>query len=122
MRKISENFISSVLLVKHELPNLECSKPYRIGLSQTKIPSRYSVFGWLHFKWYKIFIYDGWWFYKVWMGNFIENKKAETIVNAFKQWLTSYLKPKILNTDNGREFKNKVIENYLKENNIDYNT
>ena len=28
----------------------------------------------------------------------------------------------ILHTDNGGEFKNKVIENYLKENNIDHIT
>ena len=26
----------------------------------------------------------------------MKNKKVETILNAFKQWLTSYLKPKIL--------------------------
>ena len=41
-------------------------------------------------------------------------------MSAFKQWLTSYLKPKILYTDTGGEFKNKVIENYLKENNINH--
>ena len=97
-------------------------KANRIGLSQAKIPSWYGIFGWLHFKWYKIFIYDGWSFHKVWMNNFNENKKAESILNAFKQWLTSYLKPKNLNTDNGGELKNKVIENYLKENNIDHIT
>ena len=41
------------------LPNLEkklCSKVYRVGLFKAKIPSWYSVFVWLHFKWYKIFI------------------------------------------------------------------
>ena len=31
----------------------------------------------------------------------MQNKKAETILNAFKQWLTSYLKPLILHLDNG---------------------
>ena len=66
-----------------------------------------------------IFIYDGWSFHKVWMCNFNENKKAETILSASKQWLTSYLKPKILHTDNSGEFRNKVMEIYLKENNID---
>ena len=34
--------------------------------------------------------------------------------------MTSYLKQKILNLDNGEEFRNKVMENYLKENNIDH--
>ena len=35
----------------------------------------------------------------------MKNLKAETILSAFKQWLTSYLNPKILHTDNGGEFK-----------------
>ena len=34
--------------------------------------------------------------------------------------MTSYLKQKNLNLDNGEEFRNKVMENYLKENNIDH--
>ena len=41
-------------------------------------------------------------------------------MSAFKQWLTSYLNLKILHTDNFGEFKNKVMKNYWKENNIDY--
>ena len=41
-------------------------------------------------------------------------------MSAFKQWLISYLKPKILHLDNGGEFRNKVMENYLNENNIDH--
>ena len=36
--------------------------------------------------------------------------------------MASYLKPKILDTDNGGEFWNKMMENYLKENNIDHIT
>ena len=52
------------------------------------------------------------------MGNFNENKKAKIILSVFKQWLTSYLKPKNLLSDNGWKFRNKVMENYFKENNI----
>ena len=52
------------------------------------------------------------------LGNFNENKKQKTILSAFKQWLTFYLKSKNLHTDNCGEFKNKVMENYLKESNI----
>ena len=48
------------------------NKAYRIRLSQAKIPSWYSVFGWLHCKWCKIFIYDCWSFQKVWVVNFNE--------------------------------------------------
>ena len=43
-------------------------------------------------------------------------------MSALKQRLTSYFKPKILHTDNGGEFKNKVMKNYLKENNIEHIT
>ena len=41
-------------------------------------------------------------------------------MSVSKQKLTSYLKPKMLHLDNGWKFKNKVIQNCLKENNIDY--
>ena len=41
----------------------------------------------------------------------MKNNKTETILSAFEQWLTSYWKPKILHTDNGGEFRDKVIEN-----------
>ena len=37
------------------------------------------------------------------------------ILNAFKQWLTSYLKQKILHLDNGEEFRNKVMEIIFKK-------
>ena len=45
----------------------------------------------------------------------MKNKKAKIISSTFKQWLTFYLKPIILHTDNGGEFRNKVMENYLKK-------
>ena len=41
-------------------------------------------------------------------------------MSAFKQWLASYLKQKTLHLDNGWKFRNKVMENYLKENNVDH--
>ena len=96
--------------IRSSKPKKLCSKAYKIGLSLTKILCWYSVFGWLHFKWYKIFIYEGWSLHKVWMGNFNENKKVETILSVIKQWLTSYFKPKMLHTDNGGEFRNKVMK------------
>ena len=49
-------------------------------------------------------------FTKFWWAILMKNKKTENILSAFKQWLTSYLNPKILHTDNGEEFKNKVME------------
>ena len=41
-------------------------------------------------------------------------------MSASKQRLTSYLKPKMLHLDNGWKFRNKMIQDCLKENNIDY--
>ena len=113
--EIYQRFIVSVLLVKYELPNLEklCSKAYRDMIISGKDISWYSIFDWLNFKWYKICIYDGWLFHKVWLRNFNKNKKAETIFSAFKQWLTLYLISKILYTDNGGEFRNKVMRFYF---------
>ena len=52
----------------------------------------------------------------------MKNKKVETILSTFKQWLTSYLKPKKINTDKGGEFRKKCDGNYIKENNIDHIT
>ena len=60
--------------------------------------------------------FDGWSIHKVWMGNFNE-KKADIILCGFKKWLKSYLKAKILHTDNGGEFRNKA-----RENNVDHIT
>ena len=40
----------------------------------------------------------------------MKNKKVETILSFIKQWLTSYFKPKMLHTDNGGEFRNKVMK------------
>ena len=48
------------------------------------------------------------------------DKKAKNILSVSKQILTSYLKPKMLHLDIGWKFRNKVIQNCLKENNIDY--
>ena len=47
-------------------------------------------------------------------------RKKIIILSDFKQWLTSYLKPKLLHTEYGGEFRNKVMENYLKEININH--
>ena len=48
-------------------------------------------------------------FTKFGWGILMKNKKAETNLSAFKQWLTSYIKPKILHLDNNWKFRNKVI-------------
>ena len=52
----------------------------------------------------------------------MKNKKEQIILSVSKQRLTSYLKPNILHLDNGWKFRNKVMQNCLKENNIDHIT
>ena len=51
----------------------------------------------------------------------IETLKVKTaiiILRAFKRWIRTYYIPKILQTDNGTEFKNKTINQFCQENNI----
>jgi transposase InsO family protein len=48
----------------------------------------------------------------------IQNKKAETILGNLIQFISIFGKPNSIHTDNGREFRNKLFENYCKLNNI----
>ena len=50
----------------------------------------------------------------------MKNKKTKIILSVSKQRLASYLKPKMLHLDHGWKFRNKMMQNCLKENNIDY--
>ena len=50
----------------------------------------------------------------------MKNKKAKIILSVSKQRLKSYLKPKMLYLENVWKFRNKVIQNCSKENNINY--
>ena len=51
---------------------------------------------------------------------FIKNKKAHNILNCLKDFIKIYGSPKSVSADNGKEFKNKLISDYLSENNIHY--
>ena len=48
------------------------------------------------------------------------NKSSFGILLCIKDFFGIYGKPKSLGSDNGREFKNKLIEDYLKNNNIKF--
>ena len=48
----------------------------------------------------------------------IQNNKAETILGNLIQFISIFGKPNSIHTDNGREFRNKLFENYCKLNNI----
>ena len=49
----------------------------------------------------------------------LKNKYASTIKDAFGEILTeSKRKPKLIETDDGKEFANKIFESYLKSQNI----
>ena len=57
-------------------------------------------------------------FSKYGMSYLINNKSSEAILEKLKLALQSNGIPKEIGCDNGREFRNNQIENYLKENNI----
>ena len=54
------------------------------------------------------------------MAFYIENKEANTILKYLKLALECNGYPEEIRSDKGREFKNNLIENYLKENNITF--
>ena len=59
-------------------------------------------------------------FSKFGMSYLIENKEAKTILKTLKNALECNGFPKELGSDKGREFCNNLIENYLKEKNIEF--
>ena len=59
-------------------------------------------------------------FSKFGMSYLIENKEAKTILKFLKNALECNGFPNELGSDNGREFRNDIIENYLKSKNINF--
>ena len=57
-------------------------------------------------------------FSKFYWGFLIRDKTAETTLLKIKNFIGIFKKPKIIQTDNGKEFKNRLLENYLEENEI----
>ena len=52
----------------------------------------------------------------------LKNKKSDIILNCLKDFIELYGMPKSIGTDNGREFKNIILKNYMYDNNIKYIT
>ena len=52
-------------------------------------------------------------FSKFYYGFLISNKNAETTLNKIKKFISINKKPKVLQTDNGLEFKNNLLKEYL---------
>ena len=59
-------------------------------------------------------------FSKLCKSYLLDNKKSIGILNSFKSFITEYGVPLSVGTDNGREFKNKLLSDYMKDNNIKY--
>ena len=57
-------------------------------------------------------------FSKFYWGYLIRDKTAKTTLNKIKNFIGINKKPVIIQTDNGLEFKNKMLEAYLKEERI----
>ena len=69
-------------------------------------------------KLYLFYIIDH--FSKYGMAYIIDNKEAKTILRYLKLALECDRLPEEIGSDNGKEFKNILIENYLKENDITF--
>ena len=57
-------------------------------------------------------------FSKFYWGYLIRDKTAKTTLNKIKNFIAINKKPVIIQTDNGLEFKNKMLETFLKEQGI----
>ena len=52
-------------------------------------------------------------FSKMAKGYLLSNKKAINILSCIEDFIRLYGKPKSIGSDNGREFKNKIINDYM---------
>ena len=50
----------------------------------------------------------------------VKNKSADLVLWTIKHFFTFYGFPEILQSDNGKEFVNQKVENYLSKNNIKF--
>ena len=48
----------------------------------------------------------------------LKDKASLTVLRAFKKWITTHNTQMILQTDNGAEFKNKIISQFCSERNV----
>ena len=54
-------------------------------------------------------------FSKLYKNYLIKNKEAFGILQWIKDYINIYGRPHSIGTDNGREFKNKLINDYMNE-------
>lgn len=50
----------------------------------------------------------------------LPDKTADNVLRSLLQWINAFGRPAIVQTDNGREFRNWKIEDLLAESNVDY--
>ena len=50
----------------------------------------------------------------------LENKEADNILKNIKNYILAFGKPKIFQTDNGKEFVNQKVKLYFENNNIEF--
>ena len=54
--------------------------------------------------------------YSKWVGSYIlENKNAKNVLYGIHNFISLYEEPKILKSDNGREFSNKYLDKYYED-------
>ena len=59
-------------------------------------------------------------FSKLCKSYLLKNKEAFGILQCLKNFISIYGAPRSIGTDNGREFKNKLFNDYMEENKIQY--
>ena len=56
-----------------------------------------------------------------WLWSYpLESKEADNILKNIKNYILDFRKPKIFQTDNGKEFVNQKVKLYFENNNIDF--
>ena len=48
----------------------------------------------------------------------LDNKRGDTVLGILKDFINKYGKPNSIHTDSGKEFFNKLIEEFCEDNNI----
>ena len=99
-REISDEEIESIFKDKKKGKKYKKAREKEIrGLILLTIIYHFSKYGWIYC---------------------IPNKSMDTVILKIKQAFAQFMPPKILHTDNGAEFKNKLIKSYWEGKGINF--
>ena len=87
---------------------------YRLLIDITYLDSNYYS-GKTHYEYIRDYIDH---FSKFYWGYLLRDKSADSALRKIKNFIGIFKKPVIIQTDNGKEFKNKLLEKYLNDEEI----